>query len=169
MKLVILFFTLLSVTAQNTMPDRDDANVVEQQSSPHDYHSDSRTQALKKVLKRYNSPLTDKAAHFVEYADKCEVDWKLLPAISGIESSFGKRLVPGSYNAYGWGGGYIYFSDWEDGMETVNCALKEKYIDRGADTVDKIGPIYAEAKHWSARVSYFIEEIDREYQLITSS
>ena len=74
-----------------------------------DYSLDTRTVAVRNVFKRYNSPLVDQAAFYVKYADEFGVDWKLLPAISGLESTFGRFLMPGSYNAYGWGGGRIYF------------------------------------------------------------
>lgn len=124
---------------------------------------DERVLALTQVFKKYNSPLAPYAFLYVKYADLYNVDWKLLPSISGLESSFGIFLMPESYNAYGWGGGYIYFNSWEDGIKTINKALRENYINRGADDVYKIGPIYAEAKHWSTRVAFFMNEINNEY------
>jgi len=125
--------------------------------------SDKRVLALQNVFKKYNSPLTPYASYYVKYADNYGVDWKLLPSIAGLESYFGRFLVPDTHNAYGWGGGYIYFEDWEDGIETINRSLKKNYIDRGADNVYKIGPIYAEAGHWSSSVSRFMNEINIEY------
>lgn len=125
---------------------------------------DARVQALKKIFQKYNSPLVDKAESFVKYADEYGVDWKLLPSISGLESSFGVYLMPGSYNAYGWGGGHIYFESWDDGIKTINRTLRENYMDKwGAEDVWSIGPIYAESKTWSVRVNSFMQEINREY------
>jgi hypothetical protein len=124
---------------------------------------DVRTKALKQVFAKYNSPLLEQAQYFVKYADEYGVDWKLLPAISGLESTFGKFLMPGSYNAYGWGGGRIYFESWEDGIRTINKSLRARYIDRGADNVWSIGPIYAESPTWAVRVNIFMEEIDQEF------
>lgn len=129
---------------------------------------DTRVRALKNVLNKYNSPLTEKALAFVAYADEFNVDWKLLPAVSGLESSFGIHLMPESYNAYGWGGGHIYFDSWEDGIRTINRALRENYINRGATDVWSIGPIYAESKTWSVRVNRFMQEIDQEYQKLST-
>lgn len=124
---------------------------------------DWRVAALENFFRKYNSPLVSYAPIFVKQADKYNVDWRLLPAISGVESSFGKRLIPGSYNAYGWGRGHVRFADWENGIETVNRSLRQNYIDKGADSINRIGPIYAEARNWSTRVSYFLEEINEEY------
>src|SRR3989344_4865811 len=105
-----------------------------------DYSLDTRTVAVRNVFKRYNSPLVDQAAFYVKYADEFGVDWKLLPAISGLESTFGRFLMPGSYNAYGW----------------------------GATDVWSIGPIYAESPTWSVRVNRFMQEIEAEYQSLST-
>jgi hypothetical protein len=125
--------------------------------------SDIRVKALKRVLENYNSPLIDEAENYVRLADKNGVDWKLLPSIACLESSFGKRLMPNSHNAYGWGGGHIYFDSWEHGIDTITKALSEKYYARGADTVWSIGPIYAESPTWAVRVNGFMQKIEREY------
>ena len=124
---------------------------------------DARVKALKNVFTNHNSPLVDEAVNYVKYADMYGVDWKLLPAISGLESSFGLRLMPGSHNAYGWGGGHIYFESWEDGIRVINKALAERYMARGATDVWLIGPIYAESPTWAVRVNRFMNEINEEY------
>ncbi len=131
---------------------------------------DNRVKALKNIFSKYSSPLGEYADTFVAQADKYGVDWKLLPAISGLESSFGLYLMPGSYNGYGWGGGYIYFKDWKDGISTINKTLRENYMDKwNAHDVWSIGPIYAESKTWSVRVNSFMNEIEREYNSLSAS
>ncbi len=131
--------------------------------------TDLRPVALKSYLEKRNSPLADYADAFIATADKYELDWKLVPAISGLESAFAKRYVAGTYNAYGWGGGYIYFTSWEDSIETVSAALKAKYIDRGAKTVNQIGRIYAPPNPaWGSLVNHLMTEIDKEYQTQTA-
>ncbi len=130
--------------------------------------NDVRVTAVQNVLKKYDSILVPEAENFVYYADKHGIDWRLLVSISGLESYFGARYVQGSYNAYGWGGGYIYFESWEDGIDTISYALKTKYYDRGANTVEKIGPIYAENPHWAERISRFMTQIDKEYINLTT-
>ncbi len=124
---------------------------------------DMRVKALKNVLERHNSPLADQAANFVKYADEYGIDWKLLPAISGLESSFGIHLMAGSYNAYGWGGGRIYFESWEDGIRVISKALKERYGVGEEANPWSIGPTYAESTTWAVRVNIFMNEINEEY------
>ena len=62
--------------------------------------TDSRTRILREFLKQYNSPLVPFAQDFVSIADKYSLDWKLVAAISGVESTFGKQIPYESYN--GW-------------------------------------------------------------------
>src|SRR3989344_2277098 len=60
------------------------------------YAFDTRTRAVRNVFEKYNSPLIDQAALYVKYADEFGVDWKLLPSIAGLESTFGRFLMHGS-------------------------------------------------------------------------
>src|SRR5579864_6730558 len=49
---------------------------------------DNRVEILQKFLEQYNSPLASNAETFVKEADKNKIDWKLLPSIAGVESTF---------------------------------------------------------------------------------
>jgi hypothetical protein len=126
---------------------------------------DNRTQILKDYLDQFNSPLAEYAEEFVGAADAYELDWRLLAAISGVESTYGKFIPRNSYNAYGWNNGDYAFQSWEDSIWTVTEALKEKYVNRGANTVDKIGRIYAPpSPFWSGRVKRIMAKINSEPQ-----
>lgn len=124
---------------------------------------DLRAKALQNVLEKRNSPLAPYAGYYVNAADRNGIDWRLLPAIAGLESSFGLRQMPGSHNSYGWGGGHIYFDSVEDGIDTILIAFKNKYAARGAKTVEQIGPIYAESPTWVPRVRSFMNKFEAEY------
>ena len=101
------------------------------------------------------------AGFLVETAEKYGLDYRLLPAISGVESSFGRAIPVNSYNAYGWNNGNYYFKNWEDGIEVVARGLKENYLDRGRKTVYQIAPIYCPpSSTWAGKVLFFMEEID---------
>ncbi|MBN1263733.1 MAG: glucosaminidase domain-containing protein [Candidatus Pacebacteria bacterium] len=125
---------------------------------------DPRVIKLEAFLKKQKSPLIGQANYFVQTADEYELQkWKLtflVPAITGVESSFGKQLPPNSHNAFGWAGGNRHWNSWEESIDHVSRALKENYIDRGANSVFKIGPIYAESPTWAQRVAYFIKQIE---------
>lgn len=121
---------------------------------------DDRAQRLEAYLTSHRSPLAPYAKVFVNKADEYRLDWRLVAAISGVESTFGKQIPANSYNAYGWNGGRFYFKDWEDGIDTVSRTLRQNYMNRGADTVWKIAPIYAPpSRTWAGKVNYFMEKI----------
>ncbi|MEK7576986.1 MAG: hypothetical protein AAB492_00015 [Patescibacteria group bacterium] len=127
--------------------------------------ADTRIEQLKAYFNSHNSPLSDEAAFFVSEADRLNLDWKLVAAIAGTESTFGKRIPANSYNAWGWA---IYtgmqdgkhFSSWKDGITTVSEGLKYKYIDKGAITIEQIGRIYAASPRWATNVHFFLNAID---------
>jgi hypothetical protein len=126
---------------------------------------DGRVETLKRVLQYYDSPLEPYAAQFVLEADRYMLDWRLVAAISGVESTFGKHIPPGSYNAWGWGiptgaQSGIAFSDWKKGISTVSSGLRKNYYNRGAQTIDDVGRIYAASKAWPTSVRFFLAKID---------
>lgn len=130
----------------------------------HQAEKDSRATHLRAYLTSLGSPLVDEANHFVSEADRLGLDWRLVAAIAGVESTFGKQIPTGSYNAWGWGipsGAQwgIAFGDWKTGITTVSEGLKYNYIDKGAVTIDQMGRIYAASPAWSWKVRYFIEQI----------
>lgn len=121
-----------------------------------------KVQRLQKFLKRYNSPMTNNAQDFIDASEQYNLDWKLVPSIAGVESTFGKFLIPSSYNAYGWGGGTIHFESWRDGIYTVSKGLSEKYAARGLITPYQIQPVYAPpSQTWGGKVTFFMGQIDR--------
>lgn len=126
---------------------------------------DDRAQVLKAYLTKRNSPLVESAATFVAQADKNKLDWKLVAAISGLESGFGKHIPQNSYNGWGWGvyGDNVHsFTSWDDGISTISKGLREKYMDKwNATDVASIGRIYAASPTWAQRVTYFMNDIEK--------
>jgi len=128
---------------------------------------DSRAKILKDFLKQYNSPLVPFAQDFVAIADKYNIDWKLVAAISGVESTFGHQIPYESFNGWGWGiygDNMIRFTSWTEGIETVSQGLRTNYLNKwGTRDVWEIGRFYAASPTWAQRVSYFMSKID-EYK-----
>jgi hypothetical protein len=118
---------------------------------------------IKKILNKYNSPLVSISDTFIVNCVKYNLDCYLLPAIAGLESTFGHYIYNNSYNPFGWGGGYIIFKDWKEGIEIVARGLKQNYIDKGANDIYKIGKIYAPpSKTWAYKVDFFMKEFYNE-------
>lgn len=130
---------------------------------------DIRQEVLKAYLESKKSPLAEHAEDFVEASDENGVDWKLVTAISGVESTFGK-FIPGGYNGWGWGvygTQAIYFKSWRDGIFTVTKGLKTGYIDKGLTTPYQMNRIYAASPAWGWKVDFFLKDIEafsKKYQ-----
>jgi hypothetical protein len=123
---------------------------------------DIRAISLNKYLNDQNSPLAPYSGTMVYYADFYQIDWRLVPAITGVESSFGIYMPAGSFNAYGWAGGEAKFDSWEASIKEVSKTLSEKYYAKGLDTPNKIGPVYAPpSTTWSTKVNRFMEKISQ--------
>jgi hypothetical protein len=122
---------------------------------------DYRVYTLRKFLNKFNSPLTPYSTEFIAQADYYGIDYRMVPAISGVESTFGKQIPAGSYNAYGWVNGNYSFKSWEDSIQTVTKTLKYNYVDKGAVSIAKIAKIYAPpSTTWGTKVQYFVSKID---------
>lgn len=118
--------------------------------------------SIENVLRKYNSPMADSSEAFVKACIKYQIDCYLLPSIAGLESTFGKFILPNSYNAFGWARGYMIFDSWANGIDTVAKGLRNGYMNRGALTVEDIGPIYSESPTWAVRVNYFVNQFEKE-------
>ena len=130
---------------------------------------DPRAVVLKDYLAKHNSPMQDNAQDFIDAADEYSVDWRLVPAIAGTESTFGKR-IPGGFNAYGWGvygTNRIYFKSWKDGIYVLNKGLREKYINKGLTNPYSMNRVYAASPAWGWKVTFFLnslEAFEREFE-----
>ncbi|MEK7516927.1 MAG: hypothetical protein AAB583_00075 [Patescibacteria group bacterium] len=164
----IIFFLLTNASKTYASENSSRSSAALLKPSPTN-HSDNRAEILGEFLKQYNSPLTAYADDFVKYADKYNLDWKLVASISGVESTFGKYIPYNSYNGWGWGiygNNVIYFSAWEEGIEAVSKGLRENYLNKWkAANVYEIGRIYAASPRWAGNVIYFMEKItELQYQ-----
>ena len=132
--------------------------------------SDWRTKRLEEFLSQKQSPLAPFASVFVVAADIYQFDWRLLPAIAGKESSYGKS-VPWdkvndrhSFNPFGWGiygDQIISFSSWEDGILKVAAGLRREYFDKELLTTGLLMRKFAPRSDgsWARDVKMIMEKI----------
>jgi hypothetical protein len=149
--------------ASNTVSDRNRTELLTKELAR--AQQINKIRALEKFFEGYKSPLKKHSETFVKVADQYGMDYRLLPAISCMESSCGKQLIEGSYNPFGWGiygSNAVYFKNYDEAIETVAKGLKTNYLDKGYDTPQKIAPIYTPPNHrnWLSGVTFFMEKID---------
>ncbi len=121
--------------------------------------SDNRAERLARFFASQNSPLTPHAADFVRIADEQGFDWKFLPAIAGLESTYGQAVPANSYNPYGWNNGKMHFTGWVHATEMVAVGIRQRYVPAGVVTPAKVGPRYAATPTWAARVTKNMQKI----------
>lgn len=153
--LVLSFCLLFSLTFQ----------LIPRKSVYFGYYSislDPRAAKLKNFLSANKSPLAQYSDYFVQEADRNGLDWRLLPAIAGVESTYGLHIPYNSFNAYGWGGGRIYFKNWEESISQVSSSLATKYVAKGKNTVEKIAFTYNPATpvEWGQKVNRIMRLIE---------
>lgn len=168
-KKLIIFILLTLTFTLFTKSQKVEVRAVDAEIKPLDQivlakKLDPEAQILQKYLSKYNSPMQYHAQDFIDAARTYNIDWKLLPAIAGVESTFGK-FIPGGYNAYGWA---IYnsnsrfgFESWRDGMFVVAKGLRENYLNKGLTDPYSMNRIYAASPTWGSKVSYFLADITK--------
>ncbi len=124
---------------------------------------DKKAEILARYLVKYNSPLQYHAQDFIDAANTYNLDWKLVAAISGVESTFGKH-IPGGYNGWGWGvygTQAIFFNSWTEAIYTVSKGLRENYVNKGYTEPYSMNKIYAASSAWGGKVSYFMQDLEK--------
>ncbi len=163
---VLFFITALSPQQVNASTEKTSrSSAILAQQTPPSVEVDKRAEILKDYLTKYNSPLAPYAQTFIDEADKYDLDWKLVPAIAGVESYFGQMIPTYSYNGWGfgvYGDNVLRFASWEEGIATLNKSLRERYMnERGATNVYEIGSTYAADRQWANKVQRFMDEIEQ--------
>jgi len=158
---LILLFTLILLNH----PKQAEAQIVVTDPGSHIVAEklEAQAQILEAYLASHNSPMQYHAQDFIDAAKEYDLDWKLLPAIAGVESTFGKH-IPGGYNAYGWA---IYtpdsrfgFKSWREGMFVVAKGLREDYINKGLTDPYAMNRIYAASPTWGTKVTFFMNKLE---------
>jgi len=85
---------------------------------------EEKAEKIDTLLASYNSPLEGHGMKFVTEAEKQEIDWRLLVAIAGRESTFGKHPCKRVTNSFlGYGSCRINFESVDDAIEKVSASL----------------------------------------------
>ena len=127
--------------------------------------ADARIEMVRQYLARYRSPLEPFSPLLVAVSDYNGIDYRLLVAIAQQESNLCKKIPPQTYNCWGWGihsEGTLGFRDYPTAIQTVAQGIREEYIDKGYDTVEKIMAKYTPLSEgsWAAGVNQFLAEME---------
>ena len=103
---------------------------------PKPVNPDPRTIRLTKFFAKLHCPVVYLANDFVRAADKNQLDWRLLPSISVVESGGGKAYR--NNNIFGWNQGLALFPSIRAGLDEVAFKLGKSPLYRNRDLVGKL-------------------------------
>jgi len=100
-----------------------------------EYRNDPRLESLNKFFQEGDCPAQDFSADFLRVADENNLDWRLLPSISIVESGGGRDAR--NNNLFGWDGGRAIYVSIRAGIHEVAARLgnSKLYRDKGVDEI----------------------------------
>jgi hypothetical protein len=131
---------------------------------------DNRIKTLQSFFNRYSSPLSSNAIDFIEASDLYDIDYRLLPAIAGVESTFGK-FTPSCafYNSFGWSSpnsscNFYPFQSYKESIYTVARGISRDraYIKwQTSKEISLLAKVYCPVStdKWVSDVIYFMDKI----------
>jgi len=122
---------------------------------------DLRAEQMRVVLTKYKSPMIGLEDVLIKTAEKYGLDWTLMAAIAGTESSFAKRMPYNCNNPYGWGiygDNKLCFKSLEDSIEGVASGLAKKY---NISSIESIARTYntVSTDGWITHTKFFMNKI----------
>lgn len=131
---------------------------------------DPKIEEIKSFLEEHHSPMVDNAEDFIIAGETHGVDYKLLVALSGVESSFGRNTPScARFNAFGWRSsnspcGWWRFSSFKEAINTVAKGLNTLSFYRAwkeTNQLEDLGKVYVgtESAQWIQKVNWFLKEL----------
>lgn len=121
---------------------------------------------IENYLKRYRSPLLPYKDSIINFAEKYNVDPRLIVAIAQQESNLGKSSPQDCNNAWGWGihaGGTTCFNSWDEAIETVTKGISKNYCAKGlCDDPCEMMKKYTPKSNgsWCFGINHFLAEME---------
>lgn len=118
--------------------------------------TDERCQAVRTLFRRHQSPLAEVAPVFVQAADRHGLDWRLLPAISIVETGGRQGRVN---NVFGWNSGRARFKTAEHCILFVAERLAKSPTYAGRTALEILRQYNPARKSYPPRVAKVMLEI----------
>ena len=121
-----------------------------------DYQNDPRLERLRKFFAKFDCPAHKYAAVFLEAADDYDLDWRLLPSLSYVESTGGKSALHNNW--FGWDSGRAKFSTPVAAVHTIGYRLAHSATYRDKD-LDALLYTYNPNAEYAAKVKSVMRRI----------
>ena len=127
------------------------------------YNREEKEIKMRLVLEQYNSPMQGLESVLIDTAERYNLDWTLLAAIAGVESSFARRMPAACINPFGWGiygDNRLCFESLKNSIEQVGEGLGTRYNTASLYTIAKTYNPTSDT--WMNKVSYFMRKIQTQ-------
>lgn len=123
---------------------------------PSDQRKDSRLEVLRRFFGKADCPARKYSQAFIEVADNNDLDWRLLPSISYVESTGGKAAK--NNNFFGWDSGRAEFATPLAGIRTVADRLAHSRLYKNKD-LDELLATYNPNAEYAEKVKSIMRRI----------
>ncbi len=126
----------------------------------------TREEIIEKLNNKLGGVLSGKGQLIVDTSLKLGVDPFVAAAIMMHETGNGTSRISRTCNNVGGQkgsgcGAYQAFSDINTGIVGMINNLYKNFYSRGLNTIDSIGPRYAESGAWSAKIHYYVNMLKK--------
>jgi hypothetical protein len=126
---------------------------------PADHRKDPRFETLRKFFHKADCPAQQYSDVFIEAADRYELDWRLLPSLSYVESTGGKQAR--NNNLFGWDSGRAQFATPTEGIHHVGYWLANSNLYRDK-SLDELLETYNPSAEYAQKVKSVMRRIAPE-------
>lgn len=123
---------------------------------------DTEITLIDQYLEKKGSPLQGLGWAFYDYSRQYHIDYHLLVAVAGVESSFGVHYPKWTNNFMGWGSAKLVFADRSDCIKVVASKIATlPYYKRFREThsVREFSLAYNRPYAYEKKIMYFINEL----------
>ena len=125
---------------------------------------DPRLTSLQRFFEKGNCPAERYSEQFLQIADEYDLDWRLLPSISLVETGGGRDAR--NNNLFGWKNGRADFSSVDEGIRTVAATLAKSKLYRHKSLEQKLRT-YNGYDHYPVAVRSVMRQIHPTEQVRT--
>jgi hypothetical protein len=129
---------------------------AERTPAPERRSTDSRLERLKAFFGKADCPAKDYSWDFITAAERYNLDWRLLPSISFLESTGGKAAK--NHNLFGWDSGRAAFSSASASIHEVGRRLSRSRLYR-AKNLDQVLATYNPSGDYAQKVKNVMQQI----------
>jgi hypothetical protein len=121
----------------------------------------TKVEKAEALLRRYNSVMQGYGELIVRRAEECGGDYRVIMAIAGNESGFG-RIPYKLYNPFGYLDG-VQYSGWEESLNFLSCRIAERFLKPCNNDlvciINKYGGHDTDKEQWIRNIQWFINQL----------